>query len=435
MKYNYSAITLDTNIFIHSGYDLEGGLLSKFSQFKTGHVKFILSDIIYQEVLKHLTAKLSEEWAKLVTATRHARRHSFLEEPLILKLEEATRNDQTPYEIAKKRIDSFIQNTGTIVVPSGEVSIKKVVEMYFAPFPPFEKVKAKKDEFPDAIALLAIQAWAQNNRHRILAVSDDGGWADFAKDNEVIYVVSDLAEGLEMVQPRALEVGDHSVAGANSSHPIDRIFGTALPDEISQSNIPSVDDLSVDAAGREGAILSLEQVEVLLYKLLTKKYDEETCSDFHQRIKDAVVSGVAELYDIEAEADSATEFEADYATLTSNSFEFIKDGSTYDCQIIQIESDKIVARIGVEVKARAEAEFHFSGWDSVDRESFSLGSNTKSTDVEFDAAILVTLEGEFSGRDANFSVTTVEFTEGPESVDFGYVDLSRDDDWYDEETR
>ena len=62
--------------------------------------------------------------------------------------------------------------------------------------PPFEEPDKKKHEFPDAIALLSLEEWAEVNKTRILAVSCDRGWAAFAAESEWIVVDSDLASAL-----------------------------------------------------------------------------------------------------------------------------------------------------------------------------------------------------------------------------------------------
>ncbi|MDF1835008.1 MAG: hypothetical protein P1U62_09020, partial [Alteraurantiacibacter sp. bin_em_oilr2.035] len=52
----YDAFTIDTNTIIHGGMDFKAGLLGQLEQFKDGPVKFVISEIVVRETLKHLQA-------------------------------------------------------------------------------------------------------------------------------------------------------------------------------------------------------------------------------------------------------------------------------------------------------------------------------------------------------------------------------------------
>ena len=56
----YSALTIDTSIFNQYGLKLEKGLLAKLVQFKEMPINFVLSDVVYREVMNHLNKKEKE---------------------------------------------------------------------------------------------------------------------------------------------------------------------------------------------------------------------------------------------------------------------------------------------------------------------------------------------------------------------------------------
>ena len=77
------------------------------------------------------------------------------------------------------------------------------MKRYFAPSAPFQSSGAKKSEFPDAIALLSLEAWAKTRERKILAISKDTGWAEFADHSDWIDVERDFAEALQSLQLHA----------------------------------------------------------------------------------------------------------------------------------------------------------------------------------------------------------------------------------------
>lgn len=64
----YSALTIDTSIFIQNGLKLNKGLLAQLHQFKDNPINLILSDIVYRELKSHLDRKEKETKSKIESA-------------------------------------------------------------------------------------------------------------------------------------------------------------------------------------------------------------------------------------------------------------------------------------------------------------------------------------------------------------------------------
>ena len=56
---------------------------------------------------------------------------------------------------------------------------------------------------PDAIALLSLDAWAKTCERKILAISKDTAWAEFAHHSDWIDVERDFTEALQSLQLHA----------------------------------------------------------------------------------------------------------------------------------------------------------------------------------------------------------------------------------------
>ena len=101
------------------------------------------------------------------------------------------------------RFDRFLEMTGCEIIPANGADMDRLIKMYFDPSAPFETSKNKKNEFPDAIALITMEEWAKLNNKKLLAITKDQGWSDFAARSEWIFTEQDLAAGLEMLQDDA----------------------------------------------------------------------------------------------------------------------------------------------------------------------------------------------------------------------------------------
>lgn len=373
----YDAITLDTNIFRHNGWHLEGGMLGQLVQFKEGLVQFVLSEVVLREIHKYLKLEAKDARDSVERAGRESRKNGLFSPEVAEQIDALFSTARSAEDAAKSRLQAFADATGMTVVPAEQADIKELVRRYFTPSAPFETSGKKKNEFPDAIALLSIENWAQAEGKRILAVSNDDGWADYAQSSKSIDVETDLAKALGILQKHA------------------------------------------------------EDAEAFVGMLLAKMAEGE-CPDLLQEITDAMSNAVGEL-DVYPEASSAYHFEAESVTLSFEDFQFSSWDNEYDFTIVQIGKDKIVVRTRVTIQAKAECDFALAIWDSIDKEYVSMGSASAETEVEFDAAALITFEGDFATSEDEIEMSSLELVEAIDSIDFGEVEIDYGEDRYDDE--
>jgi len=190
----YDAITVDAETVERNGFRFDGGLLAQLKQFVDGPTEVIISIVVVSEVLKHLTEKTRSAKDGLKAAHKKAvdfglKMHG--DSPFV---------DPAPDEraFAEKRLD-FCKEIGAHLLAVDDVPMRDLVRLYFTQAPPFSAVGKKKAEFLDAIALLSLEAWAEKNEKRVLAVSGDKGWAAYAEKSERIEVVSKLSDALTML--------------------------------------------------------------------------------------------------------------------------------------------------------------------------------------------------------------------------------------------
>eukprot|EP00614_Pseudopedinella_elastica_P042362 CAMPEP_0181259886 /NCGR_PEP_ID=MMETSP1097-20121128/652_1 /TAXON_ID=35684 /ORGANISM="Pseudopedinella elastica, Strain CCMP716" /LENGTH=167 /DNA_ID=CAMNT_0023358369 /DNA_START=406 /DNA_END=907 /DNA_ORIENTATION=+ len=89
-------------------------------------------------------------------------------------------------ELVKDRMRSFVDNTGATQISCSELTnISAVMERYFANRAPFAESGKKKNEFPDAIILLSLEEWSNNN-----------DWKEFCDESDFIDYQEDFASGL-----------------------------------------------------------------------------------------------------------------------------------------------------------------------------------------------------------------------------------------------
>lgn len=361
----YDAITLDTNIFTNNGYALEHGLLKQLEQFGKGSIKFILSEIVVREVLRHITEENIEIRNNLDKAINRAKGKKLLADTTAEQLVKLTQSEPSPEKIAQDRLVVFQKNTGLEIIKADSTEISALIKLYFNYEPPFANNAEKKNEFPDAIALLSLEKHAKENNLKILTVSKDKGWINFAKTSDWIDVQSDFTEALSELQSHAEEA---------------------------------------------------KKVVTTFLNSVAESYDSKE----YELIKTIVERSVADLDPI-AEADSFLRTEA-----TSNAEVYFHDFSFLNLEtfsIVQIGKNLVVAEIPIRIDAHASAEFDFYVYDSIDKDEIYIGNQCiQDKEINFEAAILVTLEIDDSKKPQAIELTDVELIKTIGSVDFGEIE-------------
>jgi hypothetical protein len=358
--HSYDAITIDTQTVEHNSFHFDGGLLAQLRQFKNTPTEILVSEIVYNEILKHLNEKTRSAKDNMESAHKRAILFGLAAEGTV-----AFPGEQPDTKVLPKaRLDAFLSAIGAEIIKFDEVPVREVVRRYFSSVPPFSGSGKKKSEFPDAIALLSLEIWAKKNGKRILAASDDADWTAHAEKSERIDVVKTLADALALFQRHAEEARAH--------------------------------------------------VQKLLSDL-----QNGTQKDLLEQFKQLIDRAISD-HPIDAAADSSCYAETDQVYLTYKGFQIIGDDSEYDFSIVHAGKDKIVAQVSMELNVRAEASFSLSTVYSVDGDEVPLGSVEVTRTDELAAEVLVTFEGDFALGE--MEITEVEIVEAPNTIDFGYIE-------------
>lgn len=367
----YDAVTVDTNIFDQKRLNLERGMLARLKQFKEGSAKFILSEIVLREVHRHLTVQAEAAKQELKSAIRRSELTGLVDEQSLKTLSEINENALAPSEAAKNGLKRWVEATGCEIVPAETANMKRLITMYFTPEVPFETGEKKKNEFPDAIALITLEDWAKTNQKKILAITQDKGWIAFADKSDWIDTETDLSSALQRFQEQTE---------------------------------------------------SARQVVAKLLIAVDQGVRKDVLDEMEKRVADAV--GDLSPY---AEASSAYHYDYDFVEMSFKRMHLVKsDDNTFEFQIVQTGEDEIVARVAVEITAEARAEFNYYLHDEGDQ--VRLGESSDRMETTFEAGVLITLQGEFP---EDYELADVELVDATDSVDFGDIgpDFSDDRDF------
>lgn len=366
-----SAITLDTSIFVRNAYRFEHGLLARLKQFNDTKVHVILSDVVAEEAKTHLTTKYTDTYSKTLAAINSASK--------AWQFTDVQRNDAinslfgegSPRQLAELKLSAFIESSAIGIVESGDrVSVARILNDYFSAAPPFGKSAGKKNEFPDAFALQALEHWAKEKDLQLLVVSQDSDWLGYCKSSPHLVATDDLANALSYF---------HQNAEVACARLIERFQQNVLPIE------DPIQDAVRDAMDR-----------------LT--FTPEAISSFFY---------YAEVYDIDVTAISL-----------QNDIKTLKPFKVID----KPQEDLLVVEATIKATVAVSASFDFSVIDPIDKDEIPIGSSSATSDVSMDLRIILSFEGDLA-EDAELVEVEVEMGSQSIIVDYGDVAPNSDLDY------
>ena len=360
-----SAISIDTAIFDSFGCKLDAAALARLDQFKKGGVRLLFSEIVVKEITAHIIRDALETERELRRALKYHHRR-WKPEQTLDDLKETLGLNQKASELAQTQIEEFLNNIGAETVPAsgnGDLA-NEIIRRYFEEITPFEAIETKKNEFPDAFALLSLEQRAAERRSLILCVSPDKGWAKFAQSSEHLLVVPKLDEVLSWFNDPG-------------KHVAEKILGM----------------------WKAGALPHLVAAIEREFEFFLDGF----------------------FFDVEGNAPLSYEAEPVGAVLQS-----IDTANIASAVVIAEDDDGITLTVTVPATIGFEATFNFYAHDSIDGDDISLGSQTPYTEdnlaFEIDISVARTVDP------ADFEDAVVSIRSRQIAVDFGYVDPFPHDD-------
>ncbi len=360
---NYDVILIDTSIFDGNGLRLETGLLGKLRQFKKTDIDVLLPDVIKNEVQSHLEKKIKVSRSALEKSINDAGDHLFFDGSALNEAKKLLIDSDEIEKLAQSRLDNFVNDTNALEIECNDyVSVGEVLGQYFSNQPPFSETGKKKNEFPDAIVLLATEEWAKREEKSVLAIAKDKDWRSYCE---------------------------------------------------SSSNIDYEEDFTAGLVSFNDATAPFAFVECLI-----KHMEKDTAQSFITKVENEL-KFVLEGFTPDQDAESQFYWEPEGSHGWFESFSFIDEAF----RIIEADQDYLVLEARAEITVGSEGEFSLSVHDSIDKDYVGLGSTSVSTEETFESALLITISGELTDDIEAIEVEEVEVVDPIRTIHFGTLEL------------
>lgn len=360
---SYIAITIDTSIFDRYQCQLLSGILSELSQFNGMPTKVVLSEVVVRELKGHIQKRIESTKSAALRVLTECGKELLTPRDTIQKVTNELKLAVDSSKESTERIQAFQKLTGAeIVQVEGNVELKTIVSKYFSAEPPFAESGKKKNEFPDAFALMSLENWAEKNGGLILAISSDKDWVAYAQTSKHLDCVEDLAEALARFQP-----SNDAVAYCET-----------------------------------------------LSNVLERRLDHPV----REAIEDAITRKSSEI-DLWAEADSQFHVEGEHVELEISEVSLSDNTRVIP---LQAQEHRLTIKARFLVESVATADFSFSIYDSIDKDYTNMGDIQADCEFDFEIEAMIELSGDFARNDEDVVVESIQLISSPHTVDFGYIE-------------
>lgn len=362
------ALTIDSSTFRKYGARLESGILKQLDQFKASAIQLLLSEVVRSEVIRYLAGKLDDSKRDIDSALNRAVEYWRSDQRVTNEFKDSIYKGCISLDLAQTRFDSFVENARVEIVASDNyVKVSEILHRYFSGMSPFSEAGKKKHEFPDAFALMALEAWAVRHETKVIVCSSDNDWKSFCKESRSLLHVEDLGVALGLFQlDGAKDICSH----------------------------------------------------------LTQRYKAGELGDLSDSLDEALDSELdaTEFY---PDATSGFGFRPDYSYAPSReafTLEVIDpDGSLF--QPINFDDGELVVVASMEAMVSIESNFLFNTYDSVDREEIALGSGSCTVVTPLSFRAVITFSGNLQNIGGEVCVEEVEVSlESSTTIECGEVE-------------
>jgi hypothetical protein len=272
--------------------------------------------------------------------------------------------------MASKKLSDFITRCDAqLIEAQTTLDIPELLMRYFNVQPPFESSTDKKSEFPDAIALLSLQAWAKEEGIAVLFVTKDKGCKSFCKGSDQLYSVDTLSDALALIQDRDAHCSE---------------LCRAIEIKITQGNYPDLND----------------------------------------QIENAICEDIWSI-DWIPEADAFCYYDPELEDVELVSAVFDGPQGCPEFRAVDYRNDMLVMQASIELEVEASCSFSFFVKDGVDHDMVPIGSTLASQKEIVNVDILLTFE---RLNNDTPELVTIELIPTYRNIDFGTVAPDYDDE-------
>jgi len=262
-------VFIDSNVFIRFGFNFKSRpLLSLKMYSRLGHIKAVITEVNYREVIQHFKEHLLKIHINIEKLIRDLMTSGFDGQENLERLQElyCSTNRSKMIETGLMLWDDYINSCGIEILPIQNIDVKSILEKHFNLEPPFSE--KKRHEFKDAFILDILAKFIDVNNIQLHIVTADNDYS-LALKSDSIAIHGDIQSVLSLINEEYYKDSSRMISNFILSQSAkdkinDNIEGILLTDcSYDLLARDEVSDYDLDDAHINGyTIFSIENIDV-----------------------------------------------------------------------------------------------------------------------------------------------------------------------------
>ncbi len=321
-----------------------------FEQIKNSN-KFILSQIVYEEILKNYNEQWKPKIKKIRESLDFLINFGIISKEALIELQNQYK-ELVDKNVFKKQLDQYIDDTNCTMIGYEYIHSKDLFTSYFEQKIPFAN---GEKEFLDAGILYSLESFAKQKNKKILFLTNDKDYNNFESNHIVISKNVEWKNIRKQILPKIIEVSSYGSLKYN---------GTCFPTIIN---------------GSKQNQLSL--IGKILKKLFVNNIES---------IKNEIISQYPFEFDVNCLVNSKY-----YHEIEINDFELMSLQNGKDIELGVISSDEFIdVEVFVNFDTKIKVAIDISYYDN-ENDSYLLGKKTKIEEFSVNVRYKLIYEGDF----------------------------------------
>src|SRR6266496_3526655 len=191
-----SRVFLDTEVFVGECFNFDSTKLSEIRRLaSTGNIQVLTTKVTIKETKRRID--------KMLRAARNALKDKKLRFTLSILQQTSvdcsvlrTLDVDVLSRELEEKFDKFLVDCKAEIVDASDISAEVILDSYFAEQPPFG-AQQKKDQFPDAVAIAALDRWQAKNKGQLFVVSNDPDLSSAFNNRSDFLALNNISEFLD----------------------------------------------------------------------------------------------------------------------------------------------------------------------------------------------------------------------------------------------
>lgn len=203
MVFNYPTPTLriflDTEVFVSASFNYQNSLFKKLVDLvEKGELVLYLTTVTRQEILSNIEKEVNLSDSSLKKLHKEFRKKAkiFYNHHDFKSLFSLSYSKNEISQDLKNQFLDYLEKVKAQILTLDKVSPEDIFEKYFNNLAPFKEGK-KKNEFPDAFAIAALEKEAIDNQFKIYVISKDNDWQTACGRNKNLICLENIEKFLE----------------------------------------------------------------------------------------------------------------------------------------------------------------------------------------------------------------------------------------------